>query len=180
MKASRGLVGQLVRSNKSDSWYLQTAFYMMAITIIWLIFRRWLYGPLWWLVFLPLKLGWKGTALLIGGGPIASSSVAVTSRVKTTRSGVPTNPSGTVFKSMGLPAKGGGWGEPARPPGEGQAAAEETMVEKVGKMIDEAGEGRIDIDNLSDEERREQEQQPRNPKKRMMEADVESGRKDEL
>ncbi|RMZ76144.1 hypothetical protein DV738_g5085, partial [Chaetothyriales sp. CBS 135597] len=65
LKASRGLVGQLVRSNKSDSWYLQTAFYLMAVTIAWLIFRRWLYGPLWWLVFLPLKLGWKGTALLV-------------------------------------------------------------------------------------------------------------------
>ncbi|RMD42113.1 hypothetical protein DV735_g2986, partial [Chaetothyriales sp. CBS 134920] len=75
LKASRGLVGQLVRSNKSDTWYLQTAFYIMAITIAWLVFRRLLYGPLWWLVFLPLKLespaagkgGWVAQTIATAG-----------------------------------------------------------------------------------------------------------------
>jgi hypothetical protein len=53
------------------------------------------------------------------------------------------------------------------------------MVERVGRMMD--GEETV-IDDLSDEERAEQEQQPRNPKKRMMEVDIEEKRsgKDEL
>jgi hypothetical protein len=56
--------------------------------------------------------------LLIGGGPIASSCVAATSTVRMTRSEIPTNASGTVFKGIVLPAKDGGWRESARPPGE--------------------------------------------------------------
>ncbi|RMZ87024.1 hypothetical protein DV736_g5746, partial [Chaetothyriales sp. CBS 134916] len=190
LKASRGLVGQLVRSNKSDTWYLQTAFYLIAITIAWLVFRRWLYGPLWWLVFLPLKLGWKGTALLIGSGGVGGrggaivtmASAATTTRGPTTRTGFPLNPSGVVFKSIPLPAKGGGWGGPAHPPNQPPpSVSQETMVDKVGKMVDESQTATFDIDNLSDEERRRQEEQARNPLKRMMEVDTDRNRKkDEL
>ncbi|RMZ81188.1 hypothetical protein DV737_g2675, partial [Chaetothyriales sp. CBS 132003] len=191
LKASRGLVGQLVRSNKSDSWYLQTAFYLMAITIAWLVFRRWLYGPLWWLVFLPLKLGWKGTALLIGSGGagaggrggviVATPSAAATTTRPTTRSGFPVNAPGVVFKSMALPAKGAGWGGPAQPPLQPPSVSVETMVDKVGKMLDEAQTATFDINNLGDEERRQQEEQPRNSLKRMMEIDTNRDRrKDEL
>jgi len=53
---SRGLLGTLVRSQKSDTWYLQTTLYMLAGTIAWLVFRRLFYGPLWWFVYLPFKL----------------------------------------------------------------------------------------------------------------------------
>ncbi|PQK17905.1 hypothetical protein BB8028_0009g01060 [Beauveria bassiana] len=53
---SRELLGTLLRSQKSDTWYLQTAFYMLATTAAWLVFRRLLYGPLWWLVLLPLRI----------------------------------------------------------------------------------------------------------------------------
>jgi len=53
---SRGLLGTLVRSQKSDTWYLQTTLYMLAATIAWLVFRRLFYGPLWWFVYLPFKL----------------------------------------------------------------------------------------------------------------------------
>ncbi|KAK2814423.1 hypothetical protein FQN49_008191 [Arthroderma sp. PD_2] len=56
LASSRSLVGSLLRSQKSDTWYLETAFYILIGTISWLIFRRILYGPLWWLVWLPLKL----------------------------------------------------------------------------------------------------------------------------
>ncbi|KAM3433400.1 hypothetical protein NHJ13734_006471 [Beauveria thailandica] len=61
---SRELLGTLLRSQKSDTWYLQTAFYMLATTAAWLVFRRLLYGPLWWLVLLPLRIlfGVGGTA----------------------------------------------------------------------------------------------------------------------
>jgi protein transport protein SEC20 len=53
---SRGLLGTLVRSQKSDTWYLQTTLYMLAATIAWLVFRRLFYGPLWWFVYLPFKV----------------------------------------------------------------------------------------------------------------------------
>ncbi|KAM3499228.1 hypothetical protein MY10362_007493 [Beauveria mimosiformis] len=53
---SRELLGTLLRSQKSDTWYLQTAFYMLAATAAWLVFRRLVYGPLWWLVLLPLRI----------------------------------------------------------------------------------------------------------------------------
>lgn len=43
---SRNLLGTLLRSQKSDTWYLETAFYILISTLSWLIFRRFLYGPL--------------------------------------------------------------------------------------------------------------------------------------
>ncbi|OCK79342.1 Sec20-domain-containing protein [Lepidopterella palustris CBS 459.81] len=56
---SRTLLSSLLRSQKSDTWYLETTFYILITTIIWLVFRRLLYGPLWWFIWLPLKLGYK-------------------------------------------------------------------------------------------------------------------------
>ncbi|EME79794.1 uncharacterized protein MYCFIDRAFT_98814, partial [Pseudocercospora fijiensis CIRAD86] len=50
---SRNLLSTLVRSQKSDTWYLETAFYILATTLIWLVFRRILYGPF---IKLPLFL----------------------------------------------------------------------------------------------------------------------------
>jgi Sec20 len=190
LKNSRGLVGQLVRSNKSDTWYLQTAFYMLAITIAWLFFRRLLYGPLWWLVWQPLKLLWWFTFMALGGmgfggekgveaisNARAMSTSAGTSMMSgsgVNSRGVPTNPPG-VHRSVQLPAKGGGWagGPPAQAP---------TMVGKVGRMMDGSAEQQgTNVDDIPEEERRRQAEQPRNPKKRMMEVDVEKERgKDEL
>jgi protein transport protein SEC20 len=71
--ASVGLVGVLMRSQKSDTWYLKTSFYVLAATLGWLIFRRWLYGPLWWLVWLPLRL-LLGVSLKTGKSIVSSSS----------------------------------------------------------------------------------------------------------
>lgn len=45
LKNSRELLGTLLRSQKSDTWYLETAFYILITTLIWLIFRRILLGP---------------------------------------------------------------------------------------------------------------------------------------
>lgn len=56
LASSRDLLGTLLTSAKSDTWYLQTTFYMLVATLGWLVFRRWLYGPLWWLVWLPLRV----------------------------------------------------------------------------------------------------------------------------
>lgn len=175
LKNSRSLVGQLVRSNKSDTWYLQTAFYMLAITIMWLIFRRLLYGPLWWLVWQPVKLMWWTTmsaagAVGFGAGKAVQSSSAGISAGR----GIPTFEAGQRVR-IELPPKGGGWGgeqasKPQSPP----------MVEEVGQLAEEAQKG-TNVDDISDEERRRQGEEPRNPKKRMMEVDVDASRaRDEL
>lgn len=68
LASSRDLLGTLLRSQKSDTWYLQTAFYMLLVTGSWLLFRRLLYGPLWWLVLLPLRL-------IFGAGSSVGSAV---------------------------------------------------------------------------------------------------------
>ncbi|KAI2622916.1 Sec20-domain-containing protein [Hypomontagnella submonticulosa] len=59
LSSSRALLGTLLKSQKTDTWYLQSAFYLLIVTIGWLIFRRLLWGPTWWLVWLPLKLIFK-------------------------------------------------------------------------------------------------------------------------
>ena len=82
---SRSLLSTLVRSQKSDTWYLETAFYVLVGTIIWLIFRRFLYGPLWWLVWLPLKLFFRASGAGLGAlGILGASGVASTTRGRPT------------------------------------------------------------------------------------------------
>ncbi|KAF5535088.1 transport membrane glycoprotein Sec20 [Fusarium napiforme] len=68
LASSKDLLGTLLRSQKSDTWYLQTTFYMLACTLGWLLFRRLLYGPMWWIVWLPLRL-------IFGLGTSAGSAV---------------------------------------------------------------------------------------------------------
>ncbi|KAH7269927.1 uncharacterized protein BKA55DRAFT_550068 [Fusarium redolens] len=68
LASSKDLLGTLLRSQKSDTWYLQTTFYMLACTLGWLLFRRLLYGPMWWIVWLPLRL-------MLGLGTSAGSAV---------------------------------------------------------------------------------------------------------
>lgn len=185
LKASRGFVGQLVKSNKSDTWFLKTSFYLLAVTICWLIYRRFLYGPLMLFIWWPLKMMWwvsmksLGVAGLGGQSDLLSSSLRVptlsVSRPGVNVAGLPTHTSQVYFKSMHLPAKGGGSRGP--PPQIPQQDVEESMIDKIGRMT-ENQEG-TNIDDIPDDERRRQEEQPRNPKKRMMEVDVDPVR-DEL
>ncbi|MCJ1283780.1 hypothetical protein MMC26_003111 [Xylographa opegraphella] len=54
LSSSRSLVSTLISSQKSDTWYLESAFKVIAATIVWLIFRRFLLGPA-RLFFYPVK-----------------------------------------------------------------------------------------------------------------------------
>ncbi|CAM1506946.1 Fc.00g065870.m01.CDS01 [Cosmosporella sp. VM-42] len=78
LASSKDLLGTLLRSQKSDTWYLQTAMYMLMVTGAWLVFRRILYGPMWWLVWLPLRLvfglGTKAGSAVIQGRSGAGES----------------------------------------------------------------------------------------------------------
>ncbi|KAH7170920.1 Sec20-domain-containing protein [Dactylonectria macrodidyma] len=75
LASSKDLLGTLVRSQKSDTWYLQTAMYMLMVTGAWLVFRRILYGPLWWLVWLPVRILF-GTGVKVGGAVMQGQPVA--------------------------------------------------------------------------------------------------------
>lgn len=56
LKTSKGLVTALMKSNKSDTWYLLSARTLLIAVAGWLVWRRLLWGPTWWLVWLPLKM----------------------------------------------------------------------------------------------------------------------------
>jgi len=196
LSSSKSLVSSLLRTQKSDTWYLETAFYLLIATIAWLVFRRILYGPLWWLVWQPLKLFyWIIMTTLAGvgitGGLAAQKSGATISAVVSSSSVMsaagraPTfNPSqSAAYVNVG--GKGAGWDQP-EPPAQ---STEGNVVEEIGEMAEESQERAIsdtNVDNISDKERKRQEALPRNPKKRMFEADVEdkkyedARKKDEL
>lgn len=67
---SRELLGTLYKSTKTDTWYLTTTFWMLVVVLGWLVFRRLLYGPLWWLVWLPLRIVFRtgSGAVRVAGG----------------------------------------------------------------------------------------------------------------
>ncbi|KAB5536659.1 hypothetical protein GE09DRAFT_1249338 [Coniochaeta sp. 2T2.1] len=178
LQSSRDLLGTLLTSNKSDTWYLETAFYMLVATLGWLVFRRWVYGPAWWLVWLPLRTVWgtgRGAVGLLaaGGGGKAAVEVGDEKGTDGVRVGgmdeqgrilVPTVRTGQEVKEK---VKGG----------------EDSMVEKVGKMVDEIelqvgnkqGE-ELDMEEEAQEaaKNKSEGEDERNPMKRMWEEDKEA------
>ncbi|KND95098.1 hypothetical protein TOPH_00136 [Tolypocladium ophioglossoides CBS 100239] len=131
---SRDLLGTLLRSQKSDTWYLQTALYMLLVTGAWLVFRRILYGPMWWLVWLPMRI-------LFGVGTRAGSAVmqgksgpGETGRVQVGGEGANVPVEG--LPNDDLPTAQVGQ-ETGRRLQDGDA---DSMVDGVGKIIDAAKE----------------------------------------
>ena len=195
LSSSRNLLGTLLRSQKSDTWYLETAFYVLLFTIGWLVFRRFLYGPLWWFVWFPVRIFFRSligvlTGIgVIGGGAgstaISASSVGRSSTVvhnSATRASKPTMPPRAPSVNVG----GGGKGGPMRPAETPQAQGGETISDQVGRIIEDLQyneekkqEGIEDpVDGNPDEEQK-------NSKKRMWEEDKEAAKeaqrsKDEL
>ena len=176
LKNSRGLVGQLLRSQKSDTWYLETAFFILCATIAWLVFRRIVYGPAWWLVWQPLRWGWWFFTSMLAGMGIVGGQKAVTSPGAQSMAsglnsnGVPTFPAGRPARSMMVGGKGGGWDRPQEPP------AQESMVEQIGKIAQQSQEGTLP----SEAEREGSAGAARNTKKRMMEVEPPVQSRDEL
>jgi protein transport protein SEC20 len=160
---SRDLVGALMTSQKSDTWYLRTSFYMLLCTLTWLIFRRFLYGPLWWIVWFPVRTTFrtgKAVSNLAGGGADSSANIAVVDPAgKTTVVGI--SEEGVVPTAQ-----------------VGDAAAQDTkgdsLVDEFGQMIEDSIKGKVPeeveeaIRNASEEAA---EVKP-NPKKRMWEEPV--------
>ena len=167
---SRDLLGSLVSAQKSDTWYLQAALRLLLATLGWLVFRRFLYGPLWWVVWLPVRTGWRvagGVSERVGGGGRMEVVVpGEEGRVRVVGVGeegaVPT-------VRVGREEKAGG-GDP------------DSMVEKVGRMVEDALDRRDEEEanrTAAEEGDEELGDQP-NPKKRMWEEEVRQEARDEL
>jgi protein transport protein SEC20 len=132
LASSRDLLGTLLKSQKSDTWYLQTALYMLMVTGAWLVFRRILYGPLWWLVWLPLRImfgvGTKaGSAVMQSRGPGQSGKAGVVIDGEISVDGLPDEslPTAKVGREPKVAERSDG---------------DESMVEKVGKIVDAVNE----------------------------------------
>ncbi|KAI0443321.1 Sec20-domain-containing protein [Xylaria telfairii] len=166
LSSSRALLGTLLKSQKTDTWYLQSAFYLLVVTIGWLVFRRLLWGPTWWLVWLPLKLLFRtayGVSTAVGlRGSQESKSASIGSnhqQAYMNNEDVPTIQVGTPIESQIVEQDG-------------------SMVEEVGRIIDGSQTGIPDPEELTKEDTILRDRRPDeipNPKKRMMEEEDSTG-----
>lgn len=173
LSSSRALLGTLLKSQKTDTWYLQSAFYILLVTICWLIWRRLLWGPTWWLVWLPLKLlfrGAVGVSNTVGrrGTSPGSDSATVQSmpqQVQMNNEGIPT---AQVNHQSLNPQE-----------------SSESIIEEVGKIVNESAEEPSEADDAQADQQKEgtvlrerNNDEPPNPKKRMMEEEGASAQED--
>ncbi|KAK1600377.1 uncharacterized protein LY79DRAFT_574702 [Colletotrichum navitas] len=132
LASSKDLLGTLLRSQKSDTWYLQTSLYMLMVTGAWLLFRRLLYGPMWWLVWLPLRLIYNvtvggGGAVVKYAGSGAPSEAVVVNEGKIDVEGLPDDSLPTVQVGR-EPQRSAAGGDP------------DSLIEKVGRIVEEMPE----------------------------------------
>lgn len=199
---SRNLLTTLVKSQKSDTWYLETTFYILITTVVWLVFRRWLYGPLTWFLIWPLKLVFRivfGVFGLASASAAASPSVAISS---SSSSSLIVKPSATGGAPKFNPAQqqqaryvrvgGGGRGYMHA----GDPSPPKTYSQQVGKMAEQNQQQSQQQEEVPDHPQFRQPRQdedegpvrrgdgtvlqesdkPRNPKKKMWEENVESAK----
>lgn len=201
---SKNLVSTLLKSTKSDTWYLETTFYILITTVLWLVFRRWLYGPLTWFLIWPLKLLFRivfGVFGLATASSAATSSVALPSEPSTSLIVQPSATNGPPRHNGHQPQRyvrvgGGGrgymWGGDPSPPG--------THSHQVGRMAEQnqnqqqqQQEEEVPDHPQFRQQRKEEDEgpvrrgdgtilkesdKPRNPKKKMWEEDVESAKRE--
>ncbi|KAI5205492.1 hypothetical protein E4T42_00376 [Aureobasidium subglaciale] len=198
---SKNLLGTLVRSQKSDTWYLETAFYILITTICWLVFRRLIYGPAWWFLWLPFKfLLLKPLYLLLAVFGITGRSSAATA--VSASSSVPTQPTirvqpsasgdrptfrrGMDQRSANVIPVGGGGAKAGRngQPQTQDPSPEGSMSQDIGQMAEASREQLPQQQGEHKEPQRrgdgtilkERGDIPRNPKKKVWEEDVESAK----
>ncbi|KAE8161152.1 hypothetical protein BDV40DRAFT_289516 [Aspergillus tamarii] len=168
LSSSRNLVSSLLRSQKSDTWYLETAFYILIGTIVWLLFRRILYGPMWWLVWLPLRLSGKFVFTILGAVGLSSRAVQPSPSAVPSESLAQEVPVPTLEVEANVQTADGQaiWDIP--PVAE---AKEDRMIDHIGNMVEDNEEiDETNIDDVSPEEKQRQAELPKNTKKRMYEA----------
>lgn len=130
---SRDLLGTLLKSQKSDTWYLETAFYLLAGTLCWLVYRRFLYGPMWWLIWLPVRTLFRSGVTVInsvrhhGADKDAAGSASV-------QPGVPT----ADMNNKDVPTILVDHDQPKETPEPIDPESMVDMIDHVGRIIDES------------------------------------------
>lgn len=165
LASSRSLASSLLRSQKSDTWYLETSFYVLVGTITWLLFRRILYGPMWWLVWLPFKFAMKFVFAALGAVGLTKGSTELSSSQAAAGVSATIQQTAAAISGGTVPTNGAS--------GEDQPSSEDEdrIIDQIGKMVDEGKQKGTNIDDISPEERQRQAELPRNTKKRMFEAE---------
>ena len=201
LSSSRSLVSSLIRSQKSDTWYLESAFYILAITIAWLVFRRLVYGPGWWLLYLPSKWIWRlslyflqvfvgilSSAKGIAGAKNQSTVLSQSSTsISTSLAQIPTGTGKIPRRQPGQPAPSimvgaGGYGAKMQPPSQQAQPSEETAGEKslsdqVGEIAEQRDQDKPALKDNQEQQgtvlrERTEDDGPPNPKKRMWEEPI--------
>lgn len=194
LSSSRTLVSSLLRSQKSDTWYLESAFWLLVTTICWLVFRRILYGPGWWLLYLPIKLVWRllifNTQVILslfatiagslGGSKQSSAILQASERISTSLIVKPSATGGFPKFHPGMSAPSiavgaGGSGAKVKRPDQPSPMSEHSLSDQVGDMAEATqtstssadGDSKASVQGTSLMARSSDE--PPNPKKRMWE-----------
>jgi protein transport protein SEC20 len=170
---SRSLLGTLVKSQKSDTWYLETTFYILVATISWLVFRRFIYGPFWWFAWFPLKLVYRLVFTVLGvfgltGG--ASNSLASPSVVQSSTTAIP------PVSMSGEPV---GRGMDAEFPAKvTDPSPDGSLSQEIGKMAEKSQNADKEPIVRGDGTVLESSEQKRYPKKRMFDTEAEQKKQD--
>ncbi|KGO68065.1 Sec20 [Penicillium expansum] len=168
LSSSRSLANSLLRSQKSDTWYLETAFYVLLGTIGWLLFRRVFYGPLWWLVWLPMKLIARVAFGTLGAAGLSTTAVQSASQSLSADVSTAIHQMATAATTGTVTASITAWEqEPSAP------IDSNRVIDEIGDMVEKEKQTSVDIDDVTPEERARQAELPRNTKKRMFEAGME-------
>ncbi|CAK7226131.1 Protein transport protein sec20 [Sporothrix bragantina] len=167
LKSARNMVRGLIAAHKSDTWYLQSAMYIVLATIAWLLFRRLLYGPLWLLVWWPIRTVF-GTAAWVGRASSGGNRNAVSSV------SIGESPLTSIVTSVVMATNSVSSEVHATE----AAQASESLVEEVGRIIDESTASGTTATGEASSSATEDAEQP-NPKKRMWEEPVEEAKHEE-
>ena len=205
LSSSRSLVSSLIYSQKSDTWYLETAFYILAATIAWLVFRRLIYGPGWWLLYLPTKLLWRLSLffvqLLVGSlsavaGVVGanSQSSALSQASESISTSLAQKPTGTgkipTFRpnhqAPSVHVGAGGQGAKMQQPEHSSRKEDKSVSDQVGAMAEQSRKGEhTQPENTATGDGEQQgtvlrdrrEDECPNPKKRMWEEPIDRSQK---
>ena len=169
LASSRSLLSTLITSQKSDTWYLETAFWILITTIGWLFFRRILYGPLWLFVLWPVKLGFRFLLFVLSaiGLTGASSQVAVSSSSpgQSILSGLSSGPSIAVPMASNQ-AQTDQEKTENQEKQEQVSGEDKSLMEQIGKMVEDSEKAGEPIRRGDGTEVPERGDVPKNPKKR--------------
>ncbi|CAD6588142.1 MAG: hypothetical protein ASARMPREDX12_003178 [Alectoria sarmentosa] len=204
LSSSRSLVSSLIHSQKSDTWYLESAFYILAATITWLVFRRLIYGPGWWLLYFPTKWLWRlslfAVQLLVGSLSAVAGTIGAQNQSSTlsqASEGIVTSlaqkPTGTgkipTFKpnspARSVNAGAGGKGAKMQQPEQPSRKEDKSLSDEVGEMAEQSRKkeytqpentATTEVERQGTVLRERREDERPNPKKRQWEEPIDRSR----